>query len=306
MNSIEKKGVIVAHYGVEVDVRFGDKEEPKRIGVKRKSGHVVGDSVLVTDGVLTRLPRTSELFRKDARGGLHNVGANIDVLCIVVSCEPLAPSNFIDRAIIAARAAAIIPILVVNKSDLDCFSSYFDELYTAYNDSVEIFSMSASTGANVDGLVKLFAKGYRGVFVGTTGVGKSSILNKILPSLDLQTGVISETKKRGRHTTTVSTLHRLQDGGELIDSPGFNDFGLVDITVAELSAHFPGFETIDDSPCKFRDCLHRNDPGCSVVQCVTENTISISRYKVYLQLLDEVESLAQESQYRLSRNRRKK
>ncbi len=155
-------------------------------------------------------------------------------------------------------------------------------------------------------LVALFAQGLRGVFVGTTGVGKSSILNNILPSVHLQTGAISETKKRGRHTTTVSTLHSLRDGGELIDSPGFNDFGLVDISVSELSAFFPSFEVLEDSPCKFRDCLHRNEPGCTVVEYVRESKINSSRYGVFLHLLGEVEAMAQENQYRLSRNRRKK
>lgn len=305
MTKNHKKGVIVAHYGVAVDVLFEDGTT-SMIRVKRNSGHVVGDNVTVADETLTRLERSSELARMDARGGVHIVGANLDVLCIVVTCEPLPPPGFIDRAIVAARASGHTPVLVLNKSDLDCFTDYEATIRPMYSDSVDVFSVSAESGDNLETIKKFFSEGHRGIFVGSTGVGKSSILNKIIPEIELATGEISESKKRGRHTTTVSTLHLLDGGGELVDSPGFNDFGLVDTTVSDLSIFFPGFEKATEIPCKFRDCKHRNEPGCSVIEAVQDGSINAERYKAYLFILAEVEAIDNEPKYRERRNRRKK
>lgn len=306
MNSDSQEGVITAHYGVAVDVFFSKSGITRMIRVKRNSGHVVGDRVVVHGEQLERLERQSELCRMDARGGIHIVGANLDVLCIVVSCEPLSPPGFIDRAVVASRANRLQPVLVMNKSDLPCFENFYAETRKMYQNSVEIFSVSAVSGAGLDKLVEFFKKNHRGIFVGPTGVGKSSILNSLLPDINLQTGEICESKKRGRHTTTVSTLHRLPGGGELVDSPGFNDFGLVDISVPQLAGHFPGFENAAPYPCKFRDCKHREEPGCTVTEMVAEDTIRHDRYATYLQILTEVEALESEPKYRERRHRRKK
>ena len=302
----KREGIIVAHYGVAVDVLFTGATNPTMVRVKRKSGHVVGDNVVVEDETLTRLERVSEIARMDARGGVHIVGANLDVLCIVVTCEPMAPPGFIDRAIVAARASGHTPVLVLNKSDLACFASYEAMIRPLYKESVDIFSVSAETSDNLTELKTFFSEGHRGIFVGSTGVGKSSILNKMLPEIKLATGEISESKKRGRHTTTVSTLHLLDDGGELVDSPGFNDFGLVDTTIAELAYHFPGFEKATETLCKFRDCKHRNEPGCTVMEALDAGEINRDRYKTYLQVLEEVEAIDIEPKYRERRSRRKK
>ncbi|TKB25672.1 ribosome small subunit-dependent GTPase A [Desulfopila sp. IMCC35006] len=276
------------------------------IRVKRNSGHVVGDKVVIKEEVLTRLERSSELSRMDARGGRHIVGANLDVLCIVVSCEPLPPPGFIDRAIVSARAAHLRPVLIVNKSDLPCSADYLAAIESVYKKSLKIFTMSAEHGTGLEPLVTFFSEGHRGVFVGPTGVGKSSILNALLPKINLTTGEISETKKRGRNTTTVSTLHLLSDGGELIDSPGFNDFGLVDISAEQLSTYFPGFEEAGRQACRFRDCKHREEPECRVIELVDQGGIDTARYTIYLQMLTEVEALQIEPDYRERRHRRKK
>ncbi|SDO72858.1 ribosome small subunit-dependent GTPase A [Desulforhopalus singaporensis] len=305
-NNLKRKGVIVAHYGVAVEVLFNDTGERSTVRVKRNSGHVVGDNVEVKGELLNRQRRFSELSRMDTRGGIHVVGANLDVLCIVITCEPLPPPGFTDRAIVASRAAGLTPILVVNKSDLTCFMEYFQDIKRSYSGSVTIFSVSAETGSNLDQLKEFFKEGHRGVFVGPTGVGKSSILNRLIPHLNLSTGEISETKKRGRHTTTVSTLHLLEGGGELVDSPGFNDFGLVDTSINELAAFFPGFEKKVANSCRFRDCRHRDEPGCAVTDLLEQKQISEERYATYLNLLTELEMIDSDPKYRERRNRRKK
>lgn len=301
-----KEGIIVAHYGVAVDVLFAADNACRMIRVRRNSGHVVGDKVMIQDDILTRLERNSELSRMDARGGIHIVGANLDVLCIVVSCEPLPPPGFIDRAIVSARSNDLRPVLVVNKADLACFAGYEATIRKIYQESVKIFTMSAEKGTGLDTLSTFFSEGHRGVFVGPTGVGKSSILNGLLPEINLTTGEISETKKRGRNTTTVSTLHLLSDGGELIDSPGFNDFGLVDISAHQLSTYFPGFEKAGMDACRFRDCKHREEPACKVIELVEDKQIDRERYTIYLQMLAEVEAMETEPKYRDRRHRRKK
>jgi len=302
----ERRGVLVAHFGVAVEVLFETDGQREIIRVKRNSGHVVGDDVLVRGEVLTQMERRSELNRMDARGTTHTVAANLDTLCIVVACEPAAPQGFIDRAIVAARTAQLQPVLLINKSDLAASKKFGSEIHKIYSDSIQLYTLSATSGSGLDLFQDYFRQGLRGIFIGPTGVGKSSLLNALCPSVSLQTSPLSETKKRGRHTTTVATLHALKDGGELIDSPGFNDFGLVDISVLDLAFHFPGFEKASETHCGFRDCLHRTEPGCVVTEMVAQQKISQDRYVIYTEILHELEKLTTELRYREKNKRRKK
>jgi ribosome biogenesis GTPase len=282
-------GFIVAHHGVSVEVLFSGGER-EMVRVKRSSGHVVGDDVVVRGEVLERLPRRTELRRRDAMRGVHLVGANLDVLGIVVAASPLPPAGFIDRAIVAARAADLDPFLVINKCDLDLAADSVASMQGIYAASVTVFPLSASTGAGLAPLRSFLATGHRGAFVGTTGVGKSSLLNALCPEIDLKVGGLNLLNYKGCNTTTVSTLHALPDGGELVDTPGFQDFGLVDITMQDLAAHYPGFEETHDMACRFRNCRHRSEPGCAVIDLVAQGRITAERYATYLEILTEVEA----------------
>ncbi len=281
------RGLITAHHGVEVEVAFANGKR-RMVRVKRNSGHVVGDEVEVVGEVLTRLPRRTELRRRDGGGGIHLVAANLDVLGIVVA--PNSQAGFIDRAIVAARVAELNPFVVVNKCDLDDTTPLLAQLSRIYADSVPVFALSAKKRTGLETLITYLNQGHRGVFVGASGVGKSSLLNALCPAIDLKVGKLSEQSGLGRHTTTVSTLHALVGGGELVDTPGFRDFGLVDILTDELALHFPGFEEHGDLRCHFRDCRHRTEPGCAVIKLVEQGVIPADRYAVYLELLGEVES----------------
>jgi len=292
-----RPGVIVAHHGVAVEVRFATGAR-NMVRVKRRSGHVVGDDVLVRGEVLEQLPRRTELRRRDAMGGLHLVGANLDVLGVVVAPAPLPPAGFIDRAIVAARAANLRPFLVVNKYDLAAANGFVAELRATYADTVAIFPLSAAGGDRLGPLREFLGEGHRGAFVGISGVGKSSLLNALCPAIDLRVGTLNEHNGRGCNTTTVSTLHSLAGGGELVDTPGFQDFGLVDIAVPELAAHFPGFELTRSATCRFRDCRHRTEPGCAVIAAVAQGQLPADRYATYLVILDEVEASEAESRCR--------
>src|SRR6185369_5979935 len=167
-------GLITAHHGVEVEVLFATGKR-RMVRVKRSSGHVVGDEVEVAGEVLRRLPRRTELRRRDGRGGIHLVAANLDVLGIVVAHQ--SPAGFIDRAIVAARVAELQPFVVVNKCDLADTSELLSKLSDTYAGSVPIFAISAVNRTGLQPLLEFLSLGHRGVFVGSSGVGKSSLLN---------------------------------------------------------------------------------------------------------------------------------
>lgn len=285
----EQKGVIVAHHGIAVDILF-ESGERRMVKVKRRAGHVVGDNVTVTGTRLLRLPRKTELCRRDSRGSVRIVGANLDVLGVVISPMPLPTPGYIDQAIVAARQAGLTPVLVINKGDLENSKAFIEKVSTTYEGIVDIFVVSALTGEGLSALTRYLGKGVRSFFVGITGVGKSSLLNTICPILDLRVGELYEAGNRGCNTTTVSTLHSLPEGGELVDTPGFNEFGLVDISVADLAGFFPGFEEAMEGQCRFRDCRHRTEPGCAVSDLVEKGRIAKERYTTYLALFDQIQA----------------
>lgn len=285
--SAGSEGLILSHFGISVEVLFPDGSR-QMVRVKRNSGHVVGDRVLVHGEVLERLPRRTELRRRDARGGVHLVAANLDVLGVVVA--PLSPAGFIDRAVVAARAAGLAPFIVVNKCDLPEGSELATAVGATYSGALPVFPLSAASRQGLEPLGEYLSHGHRGAFIGSTGVGKSSLLNALCPEINLKVAEVSEHRYLGRHTTTVSSLHTLPGGGELVDTPGFRDFGLVDISCEDLAHFFPGFETLRDGECRFHNCRHRQEPGCAVAALVQAGRLSAERYRTYLAILEEVEA----------------
>ncbi len=285
-------GLVVAHHGVAVEVLFGDGER-RQVRVKRRSGHVVGDHIVVREDILERLPRTTELRRRDGRGRVHLVGANLDVIAVVVAPQPAPTTGFIDQAIIAARTADLRPFVIVNKGDLDGAARLASELHSTYAPAgIAVFLASAVQREGLESLVAFFAEGHCGAFIGTSGVGKSTLLNALCGADRVRVGELNERTGLGLHTTTVATLHHLPGGGALIDTPGFRDFGLVDFAASDLAAHFPGFEAAAGSLCRFRDCKHRSEPGCALRALVDGGEISEERWQAYRQLASALEATA--------------
>lgn len=288
-------GTIIAHHGVAVSVRPDAGLEPRAVKVKRRSGHVVGDRVELLGERLHRLERQTQLRRRDAMGKVHTVAANLDLLGIVLAPVPPSPTGFVDRALIAAESAGLLPLLIINKADLPQAPALVEAMRQTWLEGpgaieVPIYCVSAASGLGLDALREHFAAGHRGAFVGTSGVGKSSLVNALLPQVELPVGDINQLSGLGRHTTTTATLHQLPGGGELIDTPGFRDFGLVDITVAELALHFPGFAPLlAGQPCRFNDCRHRAEPDCTIKLAVEHGRLAHSRWARYLDLLAETE-----------------
>jgi ribosome biogenesis GTPase len=287
----------VGHFGLDIEIAL-DTGERQRVRVRRGIPPVVvGDRVSVSARGAELLPRDTVLARRDSRNRTRPIAANLDVLGITLAAQPPAPRGYVDRAMVAARAAGIDPFLVVNKCDLEDsreLASRMQAELAFSNRGIAVHRVSASSGDGLDALRSYLAGGdgqepRRGAFVGTSGVGKSSLLNALVPGLDLKVGTINRFTRLGRHVTTRSTLHALPDGGELIDTPGFRDFVPVDLSPAELARYFVGFERALEKGCRFRDCLHRDEPDCSVLEALGGGEIDPARHASYLALLADLE-----------------
>jgi ribosome biogenesis GTPase len=265
----------------------------------QQSEVAVGDCVVVElpedspPQVFEIEPRVTKLSRRDP-GNRHMeriVAANIDVVGIVVAVgqPPLHP-RLIDRYLIATQYGGAQPLLCVNK---------VDTLTTEWEQEVELSKLlpydhmglpivlcSAAAGFGIDEL-RARLEGKLGAFVGHSGVGKSSLLNALAPDLNLNTGEVSEGYGRGTHTTTASTLHELDGGLRIIDTPGIRSFGLWDMSRDELRDFFPEFAPHAEN-CKFRDCAHDQEPKCGVRQAVEDRRLSEARYDTYLRVLEEL------------------
>lgn len=290
-----KEGLIVSHFGVAVLVRYDEcdssgQQIEERVKVKRNSGHVVGDRVQVAGEVLRGLPRRNALRRRDAFDKVRTMAANLDMLGIVVAPRPETPAGFLERAVVAAHAADIEPCLIVNKSDLASVESLAEQLGEDFSAVTRVFSVSALTGEGLDPLREFLSHG-RSAFVGVSGAGKSSLLNALCPQAHLEIGSLSD-DDHGCHTTSVSTLIALPSGGELVDTPGFRDFAPVDVSSEEITHWFPGLMTIlEQQPCRFRNCRHRQEPGCSIKKAIENGLLTEQRYELYLRTLDDIEAL---------------
>lgn len=226
----------------------------------------------------------------------HIIAANLDQAMLIVTVNyPITTTVFIDRFLATAEAYRIPVKLVFNK--IDRYNSEdqralesLTELYTSIG--YPCSNLCARTEEGLDAL-RADLKDKITLLSGHSGVGKSTIINKLVPGVNLRTGDISEYHNKGMHTTTFSEMIPLPDGGYLIDTPGIKGFGTIEMADAEISHYFPElFKYSED--CRFNNCTHRHEPGCAVMEAVGEGLISESRYKSYLSILDD----RTESKYR--------
>lgn len=302
-----KKGVVYcstgSHYRVKSEGKFHDcriKGKFRIQGIKSTNPVAVGDKVLFkieskeeeSMGVITEIePRQNYIVRKSVNLSkqIHIIASNIDQAFLMITLKtPSTYPAFIDRFLVTAKAYEINVVLIFNKTDIyspeeleqmRTLKSIYEQIgYTCYE--------VVATDANNLGDIKEKMIEKVSMFSGHSGVGKSTLVNSLSPSLDLKTGDVSLQHDQGQHTTTYAEMFDLERGVKIIDTPGIKGFGVVDIKREELSGYFTEFSVLKKD-CKFNNCMHINEPHCAVKVALENGEIAQSRYKSYLQLLED-------------------
>ncbi|MFB9137678.1 small ribosomal subunit biogenesis GTPase RsgA [Vibrio olivae] len=296
----QKSGLVITRFGQHADIEDLQTKEVHRCNLRRGVESLVsGDLVMWRAGAETMdgisgvveavEPRRSILTRPDYYDGLKPVAANVDQMVIVSSVLPELSLNIIDRYLIASETLKIAPLLVLNKVDLldvqqrEQYQQWLNEYQKI---GYKVLLVSKESG---EGIAALEAElgGRVNIFVGQSGVGKSSLVNALMPGLDVEEGDVSETSGLGQHTTTAARLYHIPSGGDLIDSPGVREFGLWHLEAEEITQAFVEFRPYLGG-CKFRDCKHSDDPGCILREAVEKGEISELRYQNYHRIIESM------------------
>ena len=302
-----KKGIVYSstgsHYRVESEGQFYDcriKGKFRIKGIKSTNPIAVGDRVLFTiefekpkkTGLITEIEvRQNYIVRKSVKLSkqIHIIAANIDQVFLIITLKtpPTFPA-FIDRFLVTAKAYEIKTVLVFNKIDLYNSKELVEmrSLKKVYEKiGYECHEVMATDGGTLGNIQKTMTQKVN-MFSGHSGVGKSTLINTLSPGLDLKTANVSVQHEQGQHTTTFAEMFDLEGGAKIIDTPGIKGFGVVDIQREELSGYFDEFSALKEQ-CKFNNCMHINEPQCAVKAASEKGEIAQSRYKSYLQLLED-------------------
>lgn len=259
-------------------------------GIRSTNPVVVGDIVQVDgESIVSIEPRKNYIIRKSSNLSKesHILAANIDQVFLVVTIKkPETPFEFIDRFLLTANAYHIPVVIVLNKVDiLDEDELALAEAIKGLYEKSLGYKVVFSSTVNGDGVeeIKQMLEGKLSLFSGNSGVGKSSLLNVLEPSLGLKVGDVSRQHQTGMHTTTYSEVFDIA-GGKVIDSPGIKGFGIIDMEAAEISKFFPDIAKFA-LECRFDDCKHVNEPSCAVLKALEEQKIALSRYNSYKSIL---------------------
>ena len=287
---------MTAHYGTLVAVEAAPGVSLRCHLRANLEALVTGDRVVWCEGdptgvVVAQLERNSVLSRPDPYGKLKPVAANIDQIMVVIAPLPTPHANLIDRYLVAAETVGIEPVILLNKIDLladdPVLGQEMDELLAIYPTlGYRILRTSSLEG----GLEELHGalRERISVFVGQSGVGKSSLINVLLPDAELRVGALSESRQKGVHTTTTAQLFHLDCGGSLIDSPGIREFGLWHMSREQVEQGFREFRPFLGA-CKFRDCRHQQEPGCAILGAAESGQISQRRLGSYRHIVTTLE-----------------
>lgn len=298
----EQHGLVVAHYGQQVMVATARGEAFRCHFRATLEQLVVGDRVLFQPpkvegtGVVTAIvPRVTVLRRPDQYGNLKPVAANVDLMLVVFAPQPTPSSALLDRYLVAAELSEITPLLVLNKADLisDQDRDTIEALCALYRDiGYQVLTVSATCG---EGLAPLFKAldGHTSVLVGQSGVGKSSLVNALLPEAALAVGDLSAASGLGQHTTVTARLFDLPGGGRLIDSPGVREFGLWHISEDELLHGYRDLAPLAGH-CRFRNCSHRHEPGCALRLAAESGEIRAERLENFYRIADTLDEEGRE------------
>lgn len=281
--------------GRSVDCRIKGNFRIK--GIRTTNPVAVGDHVTIAENpdgtafITAIQPRQNYIIRRASNLSkeAHIIAANIDQACLIVTlAQPVTSTTFIDRFLATAEAYRVPAVLVINKVDLLRQSDDDRELleavtYLYRSIGYRVIHVSARSGEGIDQLRDLL-RDKISLLSGNSGVGKSSIINRLIPGLDLKTAEISQTHQTGMHTTTFSEMFPLPEGGYIIDTPGVKGFGTIDFDRYETAHYFPEIFR-ESKDCKYGNCTHTHEPGCAVRRALEESRIAQSRYASYLSIL---------------------
>jgi len=281
----ELQGLVITRYGQRQLVESNNGGLFQATGRQNIGLSVAGDRVLFQkvegdEGVVTAIyPRKTELKRQD-----RLIAANIDQLWLVVAIEPHYQFELIDRYLIMAENSNLPINIIVNKIEL---SNNDNKLYNDFSHYIDlgydVHFLSVKNKTNLEKLKKSLVDRSH-IFLGQSGVGKSSLINSLIPDLDLRVNEISTKSKLGKHTTTNTTIYHIPSGGDLIDSPGIREFQLDDLTEKQIVNGFREFKSLIGK-CRFRNCQHINEPNCAIKKAIESGNINSSRYESYLNIL---------------------
>ncbi len=266
-------------------------------GIKHTNPIAVGDKVTIEmesgreDGLIVKIhERKNYIIRKASNLSkqTHILASNLDQAIMVASLvQPATSLGFIDRFLATAEAYHVPAVIVFNKVDLndETLQEILDDTIRLYtNIGYPVIQTSAITNSNIDKMRELL-KDKTTLVMGHSGVGKSTLLNAVTPDLQLRTGEISNYSNKGKHTTTFAEMFELPFGGNIIDTPGIKELGVVDFDEALVSHYFKEMRALVGQ-CKFNDCRHVNEPGCAVLKAVANGEISEERYRSYISILN--------------------
>ena len=279
------KGLVIKNTGSWYTVKTDDGAivDSKIKGNFRLKGIRSTNPVAVGDRV--EIIRNQEGTAKQS----HIIAANVDQAFLIVTVNyPQTSTTFIDRFLASTEAYSVPVTLVFNKTDLLCEEErhYQDMMMTLYNTvGYKCVAISAETGEGVEALLPMLHDKIT-VLSGNSGVGKSTLINRILPDVNLRTAEISDTHNTGMHTTTFSEMLELPQGGYIIDTPGIKGFGTFNMEPEEITSYFKEIFKFSKD-CRFNNCTHTHEPGCAVLKAVEDHYIAASRYQSYLSMLND-------------------